>query len=121
VGNTTAWTYDNLNRVTVETNELNKTRTFKYDAVGNLIERVDRLGRKMELVYDNLYRMTAEKWYDGVNLVRTLEFDYDIASRLVEATDPAATLGFTYDNLGRVIAESQSFAGFSPLMSRRCG
>jgi YD repeat-containing protein len=35
-----------LDRVTAETNDLSKTRTFKYDAVNNLLERVDRLGRK---------------------------------------------------------------------------
>jgi hypothetical protein len=47
---------------------------FQYDAVGNLTERTDRLGRlgrKIVYEYDNLYRNTADKWYDGANLVRT--------------------------------------------------
>lgn len=47
--------------------------------------------------------------------MRTLLFDYNAAGELEEATDPAATYGYTRDNLGRVTSESQSFAGFSPL------
>jgi len=42
--NVTTWQYDNLDRVTSETNQLNKSRTFSYDAIGNLTERIDRFG-----------------------------------------------------------------------------
>jgi len=52
-------------------------------------------------VYDNLYRNTKEKWYDGTTLVRTIDFTFDANSRLTQASDTAATLGFAYDNLGR--------------------
>jgi YD repeat-containing protein len=74
------------------------------------------LGRKTVYEYDNLYRNTAEKWYDGSTLVRTLGFTFDAASRLTQATDLAGTYGFTYDALNRVKKESQSFAGFSHLI-----
>jgi RHS repeat-associated protein len=114
VGNETTWTYDNLDRVTTETNELSDTRTFKYDAASNLTEKVDRLGRKTVWEYDNRYRNTAEKWYDGSTLVRTLSFTYNAASQLTAASDPAATYGFTLDNLGRVTTESQDLSGLTP-------
>jgi YD repeat-containing protein len=64
VNNDTSWTYDHLNRVTAETNELSKTRSFAYDATGNLLKRIDRNGRKIEFVYDGLHRRTHERWGD---------------------------------------------------------
>ncbi|MCL4201269.1 MAG: hypothetical protein KJ000_02160 [Pirellulaceae bacterium] len=36
VDNTTTWTYDALNRVVQETNELGHSRYFVYDAAGYL-------------------------------------------------------------------------------------
>ncbi len=85
--------------------------------MSNLVEKIDRLGRKTVFVYDGLNRNTQEKWYDDTTLLRTIEFEFDANSRLTEATDVAATYGFTYDALSRVISETQSFAGFSPLLS----
>ena len=113
VSNTTEWEYDKLGRVIEETNELAEIRTFKYDAVGNLTERIDRLGRKIVWEYDNLYRNTAEKWYDGANLVRTLSFTFDAASQLTAASDPAASYGYTLDNLGRVTSDTQTITGLT--------
>jgi RHS repeat-associated protein len=117
VGNITAWTYDNLNRVIEEENELEDVRTFKYDAMSNLIEKIDRLGRKTVFVYDNLYRNTQEKWYDGSTLLRTMDFEYDAAGQLTEASDVAATYGFNYNGRGWVDSETQSFAGFQQLLT----
>jgi RHS repeat-associated protein len=116
VGNTTSWIHDDLDRMIEEINELELSRTFTYDLVGNLIERVDRLGRKIEFQYDDLYRLTTENWYIGTTLTRSSEFDYDIASRLLQGVDAVAAISFAYDNLGRVTTEFQSFAGFSPLL-----
>ena len=116
VGNTTTWAYNGLGLAKSETNELNDTRTFTYDDVGNLTERIDRLGRKIEYVYDKGNRQTHEKWYDGMTLVRTIGYTYDAAGRLDSATDPAATYGYDYDALGRTTYESQSFANFTALL-----
>jgi len=54
---------ENLDRVTIETNELNKSRSFYYDAAGNLSRRKDRNGRMIQFEHDGLDRRTAEKWY----------------------------------------------------------
>lgn len=116
VSNTTEWVYDNLGRKIEETNELSDTRYFEYDAVGNLVERVDRLGRIIVWEYDDLYRNTAEKWYDGVNLVHTLNWEYDAAGQLSDAYDVNSNYGYIYDDLGRLTEESQSFGDFSPLL-----
>jgi len=116
VGNTTTWAYNGLGLAKSETNELSDTRTFTYDDAGNLTERIDRLGREIEYVYDKGNRQTHEKWYDGMTLVRTISYTYDVAGRLDSATDPAATYGYDYDALGRSTYESQSFANFSALL-----
>jgi RHS repeat-associated protein len=62
VNNDTAWAYDNGGRVTMETNELNNTRSFWHDAAGNLTRKKDRNERVTQYTFDDLDRMTAEKW-----------------------------------------------------------
>jgi RHS repeat-associated protein len=86
--------------------------------VGNLQDRIDRDGRKIHCDYDKANRPTDEKWYDTdlTTLVRTISYTYDNAGRLYQATDPDSTYGYTYDSLGQVTYESQSYAGFSPLI-----
>ena len=111
--NTTEWEYDDLNRVVLETNQLNKSRSFEYDDALDLVAKVDRLGRRTEYDYDELHRNVAEKWYDGISLVRTISFDFDAAGQLLEANDPAAVNSYTYDKLGRVTQETQTFDGFA--------
>src|SRR5262249_27702054 len=91
------------------------------DANGNLTKRIGRLGREIDYVYDTLNRQTGEKWYDGATLVRTISYTLDAAGQLTQATDVAATYGYNYDNDGRVTYESQSFAGFSPLIEYNRG
>nr|WP_145088883.1 RHS repeat-associated core domain-containing protein [Anatilimnocola aggregata] len=115
--NTTTWQFDALNRVVLETNELSATRTFEYSQAGDLTAKVDRLARRTEYEYDALHRRTAEKWYDGVSLVRTIGFEFDAASQLTEASDPAAINVYNYDLLGRVTQEVQTFAGFTDTLT----
>lgn len=51
VRNETAWTFDILDRVTQETNELSQSRYFACDTAGNLTWWTDGLGRVIEFVY----------------------------------------------------------------------
>ena len=67
------------------------------DPVGNLVQETDRNGRVIDYAYDPLRRKTTETWDDG----RVLSFEYDAAGRLISASDPAATLTYTWDALGR--------------------
>jgi RHS repeat-associated protein len=72
VNNDTAWAYDNAGRVTMETNELNNTRSFYHDAAGNLTRKKDRNERVTQYTFDDLDRMTAEKWLTSGDPVPTL-------------------------------------------------
>ncbi|WP_425618761.1 RHS repeat-associated core domain-containing protein [Anatilimnocola sp. NA78] len=115
--NTTTWDYDGLGRVAQETNQLNKSRFFKYDAVGNLTERTDRNGRVINYAYDDLDRNTTEEWYDGLTLIRTIGFEFDAADQLTEANDPSAVNSYSYDVLGRIAQEVQTFDGFADTLT----
>jgi RHS repeat-associated protein len=116
--NVTTWQYDALGRVTSETNELEDTRSFQYDRAGRVTESVDRLGRMIQNDYNFFDQVTEERWYDDEeSLLRTLHYHYDDAGQLVDADDPAASYGYTPDGLGRTQTETQSFSGFSPLIT----
>ena len=96
VGNETTWTYDALDRVTREENELGAARTFVYDAVSNLTRRTDRLDRVIEYDYDALQRRTAEHWLAAnQQILRTIEYAYDGLSRLTGVEDPDSSYATT--------------------------
>lgn len=58
----------------------------------SLVAKLNLRGHLFKAVweYDNLYWNAAEKWYDGMSLVRTLSFSYSAAGDLVGVSDPAA-------------------------------
>ena len=87
----------------LETNELNDTRRFIYDDVGNPISVIDRNDRERQLVYDALNRQVAENWLDGSgNPIRTIASSYDAASQLIEISDPDSSYRYTYDDRGQL-------------------
>src|SRR5262249_32501295 len=104
--NTTTWDYDNLDRVKVETNSLNKKRHYSYDANGNLTQYIDRNSRTTNYTYDHLNRLTAERWHSlyGSGDVNTIPYTYDDDGRLLSTTDDT----FSYDHLGRLTSTTQS-------------
>jgi RHS repeat-associated protein len=116
-GNTTTWTYDNLNRVTSESVVVDAetlTRSYQYDNDSRLTSETDRDGRVTTYDYDTLNRRTAEKWFDDdadTTPNRTISYEYDAASNLTEVSDPDATYDYGYDNLNRVIGVTQNIAG----------
>ena len=118
-GNTTTWIYDNLGRMARETNELNASRTFEYDAVGHLVKKTDRNGRVTEYIYDEDGQEIAELWKDGASTIRTFSYTYDVAGELLAASDSDGVdthseYTYGYDQLGRVISISQSIDGLTP-------
>jgi YD repeat-containing protein len=58
-----------IDRQITDTNQLGKTRSYGYDAVGSLVSAIDRNGRKRTYTYDALNRQTAENWLDSSNAV----------------------------------------------------
>ena len=102
MSNTTSYQYDGLNRLTVETNELEKSRFYQYDASGNRTRMIDRNGRVRLFNYDALNRIAAEKWMSGTNVMKTIASTYDAAGQLIQVGDDVSRYTYTYDLLGRL-------------------
>jgi YD repeat-containing protein len=81
---------------------LEDTRYFAYDAVGNLVGKIDRNGRETEFLYDNLHRRIEETWLDGQTVVRTIEYEWDAANQLLSVDDADADYEYAYNQLGQV-------------------
>ncbi len=123
--NTTSWTYDDANRATSETNQLNATRSDVYDKAGNLIQTTDRDGRVIQYDYDHRNRETAERWLNGFGqTIRTIAYVPNAAGELTSVTDHdasntplSADYSYTYDKMGRTTGLSQTIVGLTPTVT----
>ena len=57
------------------------------------------------LRYDGLNRLTQKSYPDTT----TVNYTYDLDSRLTHVTDPTGTYQFTFDNMGRLTSASTSY------------
>jgi len=92
-----------------------------------LVEKTDRNERVTTYEYDNLYRLMEENWLDeSEQVVYTIAYSYDALGRVLSASSPlppgegqgegAAVYEYQYDALGRVIVETQTFSGLTPVI-----
>src|SRR5260370_42249822 len=58
------------------------------------------------LRYDGLNRLTQKSYPDTT----TVNYTYDLDSRLTQVTDPTGTYQFTFDNMGRLASASASYS-----------
>ncbi|MFN5297236.1 MAG: Ig-like domain-containing protein, partial [Planctomycetaceae bacterium] len=96
-GNSTRFEYDRLDRQIAEVNPLGQSRTWSYNARGNLLAYVDRNGRRTQWAYDPLGRTASEQWLAGESLVYTLQYTYDVGSRVTVAQDPLSRYSYVYN------------------------
>ena len=114
-----------------ETNELDAVREFVYNAAGQLVRRIDREDRVVVYKYDPQGRNTAEIWYARRDRRRRrpepTRHDLLHLRRLGPPADrlqpfiPFNTLRtiptpYEYDDLGRVIEETQEVAGLDTVV-----
>ena len=117
---TTTYTYDSIDRLATRTDALNRTESYQYDLAGNLTRFTDRKNQQSNFVYDALNRRTQASYVDGTSAsfsydtvgrlekasdsatgAGTVEFGYDILSRLIQETTGQGTVTYQYDLLGR--------------------
>ncbi len=125
-GHITRFTYDALNRTITETypDTAPNTRTNTYDAVGNLIERLDQKGQVTTYYYNDLYFLTNRAYlpsgandsftYDPGGRMLTGDrngwvdtFTYDADNRLTNTVQNGRMLTYTYNIPGRVQTNTQ--------------
>jgi RHS repeat-associated protein len=97
---TTTFAYDRLGRlVSIVQPDGSGTATV-YNAIGQVAEAVDPLGRHTRFTYDELGRQTVTTYPDGTSDFRV----YDAEGRLLAATDRGGrVITYLYDPLGRLV------------------
>jgi YD repeat-containing protein len=122
-------------RLASQTDPLNRTDTYVYDAMGNVISGTDARGKTTIYGYDGLKRLTFVGF--GANngsYESTIAYTYDSANRITQIVDsqagtitrtydslddltsevtPLGTVSYTYDNLGRRL--SMTLTGQPPV------
>jgi RHS repeat-associated protein len=129
--------YDDLNRLKYLENRKGNTVLGSYnytlDKVGNRKKVVENTGRSVEYIYDDLYRLLAEKITDAVNgnrvddytydkvgnrktkieivngVTKVTEYAYDANDRLQnEKVNQQFVASYTYDNNGNTLTKTEN-------------
>ena len=109
-GSVTFIEYDSMDRrisVTTAFNDTNAAATelFFYDALGNLTNRVDALGKSWQMAYDSRNRVSAA----ADPLGNVTQWTYDAAgNKTAEIRADGSTTTFTYDALNRLVATTNA-------------
>jgi YD repeat-containing protein len=97
---------DAYGRVTQTTFPSSLSETYAYDAIGNLTSKTDRKGQTIQYLYDALNRLTHKGYPDST----AVDYVYDLVGKVQQVNDPTGTYAFAYDNLGRLIGTTTSYA-----------
>ncbi len=132
---TRTFTYDDLSRITSATNPESGTITYTYDANGNLLTKSSPAPNQTGSAtvttvysYDALNRLTQKSYSDGAT--PTVKYVYDGAAAPTGCTLPTLTINngigertgmcdaagaeaWSYDILGRTLADARSTNGIS--------
>ena len=92
VGNEWQYAYNERGSLNRTTYQTGETQNRSYDEAGNLVSRLYSDGTDLQFAYDDLNRLTAA---NGIG------FSYNEVGRVVATTNPPASFGATYDDSGR--------------------
>ena len=106
-GKTTSFVYDNMDRLIERTDSLGNSEFFAYDGNGNLVQRTDRNGTTTYYQYDALNRLRRELDSQGTILA---SYDYDATGNLILAENTHSRNTFDYDNQNRLAVASNPIA-----------
>ena len=105
----TTFNYDAFSRVTQTTFPSNQLETYQYDADNNLTSKTDRKNQTIQYFYDALNRLTQKSYPDG----SSVDYTYDLVGKILQVNDPTGAYAFAYDNMGRLIGTTTSYAFLS--------
>ena len=110
-GESTTYTYDNLNRLTQTSYPDQTIEQYRYDTSGNLATKIDRRSLTTQYSYDSLNRIMSIS-YPGT-ITASDNYTYDTNSNLIRLDGNNATLLYSYDARNRIISETyQVNSGF---------
>ena len=102
----TNFAYDNLNRLIRESDALEHTWSYEYDELGNRISMTDANGNTTVYSYDDANRLGG---VDAAGTEADVSFNYDAGGRRIQMTDAIGATSWTYDELNRPVAITDSF------------
>lgn len=113
--NRTSFSYDDLDRLVREINQLEAPRYSDYDLVGNMVWEKDRNARITTFAYDDLYRRTHEHWMasNGTTVSHTIATQHDLSGNLISASGPEFNYTYAPDNLNRVSGHLATLTGMT--------
>lgn len=103
--NKTRFQYDALDQLTEIVDPLGNTKSYGYDANGNLASRTDFRGRTTGYEYDEMDELTKIDYPAGTDVT----FAYDNAGRVTEMVDAIGTTAYVYDSSGRLTSYTNGF------------
>lgn len=126
---TWSYSYDQAGRLTQTTYPDGTSETASHDALGNVIQKTDKLGRSTQFAWDAAGHLALTTFPDGTSEQvaydaegrpvsrrdrggRTTQFEHDAVGRLVKTIHPDGSyLTKTYDAAGRLVAEADARQG----------
>jgi RHS repeat-associated protein len=114
--NSTSMTYDGLSRKTGMTDPDMGSWSYTYDADGNPLTQTDNKGQQITMVYDAMDRITNKNYPSGSGMTNIV-YSYDSTANgngnyglglQTGMTDASGTTSYTYDNRGRLTAETKT-------------
>jgi RHS repeat-associated protein len=111
-----SWVYDIRNRVKSHIDPNKGSEVFTYNALNQVVEKVDNKGQIFEMAYDNLGRMIRMDYAEGYNVWVYDEAEHGIgklwkSQRFNNPTSLVSKTEMEYDELGRLSSQSKSFGG----------
>jgi RHS repeat-associated protein len=103
--NTTQFHYDAVDQLTEIIDPLGNTKSFGYDANGNLASRTDFKGQETAYEYDEMDLLTKIDYPAGTDVT----FEYDALGRVTGMTDATGTSAYAYDSAGRLSSYTNGF------------
>lgn len=97
-GHVSSFEYDELNRLTNESDPLGNSWVYGYDAVGNRVSMYDANGWLTTYQYDENNQLVSIDYPDDD---LDVSFEYDEAGRRISMQDGLGATGWEYDDLNR--------------------
>jgi len=98
------YSYNDQNLVSSVQNASGQSETYEYDNDGNLLKKTTRSAKTIQYTLDADNRITQK-----VTPEQTIQYQYDADGSLTQISNPSSTLTRTYNELGLVRTETQSF------------
>ncbi len=106
--NITSYTYNSLGQVTMQTDPLGNSETYKYDLNNNLVSKTDRNQNRLVNTYNALNRLLTCTVTQPDGKTLSQQFSYAPNGAMVKEENENISVSLRYDNMGRVISHEDS-------------